>query len=57
VSVGAAGAAGTVAAGVAAATAAARFFPPRVEREAFVLFDWRGLAADVGVVTTTGSSV
>src|SRR5882757_2974310 len=56
VSVGAAGDAGTVVEGVAAA-AAARFLPPRVERAALVLSDWRGLVVGVGVVTTTGSSV
>jgi zinc transporter ZupT len=57
VSVGAASAAGAVAEGVAAAAAATRFFPPRMEREAFVLLDWRWGAADVGFVTTIGSSV
>jgi hypothetical protein len=57
VSVGAAGDAGTVVDGTAAAAAAARFFPPRINREAVELFDWRGLAVGVGLVTTTGSSV
>src|SRR4051794_38448629 len=56
VSVGAAGDAGAVVDGVAAAAAAAGFFPPRVARGALVLLDWRGLTVGVGLVTTTGSS-
>src|SRR4051794_37580235 len=57
VSVGAAADVGTVVDGVGAAAVAARFFPPRTEREALAPFDWRGLAVVAGLVTTTGSSV